>query len=954
MPSVVAELDRDRYREEVLRPARRLGDTPPADLLVRYAVPAAAERDPERFSAHVEAVLRQWRALHQRPGVFQPLAAAMLAAHADLVAAGSLSYAAFARRREQELAATAASLRSMAASLAAGTSLVTRSTVALLGAAAGGAAGGPAVEAALAEHGIAVVDAPVPLPPEPPDDRRSALAANLRILGLRLAAEAVFGPERVRAGFRILAGFELDTGERLTREVLDGVRQHTARRALDERKTALDNVLAALGSAASDPNLLFSLVFWQLADVLRPQVDAGMPQRAIAAAAAALGLADGEAAQVALALGRRVPDRDPVDLTAEGALAAGDFVLARRLAAGRPAADDLRGRIEEEAARFDALLAAADAARERGATEVEAELLSTVLESVGDGRADLRERLRALPAPAPRSVSATVREGQVHLEWRSGPARTGGLRYRVVRRCGTPARTPGAGTLVAETAELHATDPEPPPGRPLHYSVFAARYGDVWSFGTAAEPQLVLPEVQDVALHADHDSVLGSWRVPAGTAEVVVTAAAEPDRASAPGSAVDSTTGSANGSMAGSALDSTAGSANGSPAGSALDSTARSENGSMAGSAFAGVRGSAPGSGAGPEVPVAANLAGFLHTGVPSGVRQRYRIRTAFDDDDGRRRLSPGVTAWATVEPPPAAVTDLRARWSPGGAGGAARLVLTWTRPASGSVVVHRHVGPPPWPAGATVTLAELSHHGRPVPPGPADGRDTARITADHAPGRSWFTAVTVGRDRAVVGSSVSVTSAPAVERLRATRHEERVRVQWTWPDGVHLCRIAWEPGGGPAECSRRRYQDDGGFEVTVGPAPVTVSVRTVCHDAQGEVVSPPVEVDVPGQDVTIRYGFRRRAAWLPWGGSSRLVLSTETTCRIPPLVVVHRPGRTLPLRAESGTAILRLPELELTAGKAFSIQVPEPEGAGESRLGCFFAGRAPDGITLVRAGAGS
>jgi hypothetical protein len=68
---------------------------------------------------------------------------------------------------------------------------------------------------------------------------------------------------------------------------------------------------------------------------------------------------------------------------------------------------------------------------------------------------------------------------------------------------------------------------------------------------------------------------------------------------------------------------------------------------------------------------------------------------------------------------------------------------------------------------------------------------------------------------------------------------------------------------------------------------------------------------------------------------------------------VVHSPGRILPLRAESGTPILRLPEVDLAAEAPLSVPVPEPAAGGESRLGCFFAGPAPAGITLVAAGRG-
>src|SRR3954469_17650376 len=191
MPSV-GDFDPDRYREEVLEPARRLGGVLPADLLLRYAVPADTAADAEAFAEHVRAILRHWRALKQRR-VYQTVATGLLAAHAELAASGKLSYAHFARSREEEQAAVRTSLTAMVTALAAGTSLVARSTVPLLCTALGGGLSPAAVEEALAEHGITVVEQVWVLPAEPPAALRTALASNLRILGLQLAAEAVFG-----------------------------------------------------------------------------------------------------------------------------------------------------------------------------------------------------------------------------------------------------------------------------------------------------------------------------------------------------------------------------------------------------------------------------------------------------------------------------------------------------------------------------------------------------------------------------------------------------------------------------------------------------------------------------------------------------------------------------------------------------------------------------------------
>ena len=314
------------------------------------------------------------------------------------------------------------------------------------------------------------------------------------------------------------------------------------------------------------------------------------------------------------------------------------------------------------------------------------------------------------------------------------------------------------------------------------------------------------------------------------------------------------------------------------------------------------------------------------------------------------------------------------------------RLVLAWTTPARGSVTIYRHDLPPPWRQGTAVPIDELSRHGRPVAATTEDGSDgTSRITADHQDGRSFFTAVTVGKDRALVGPTVSVASASPVGRLRASRNGTRGRLQWDWPEGAHRCRISWSvapdsgevvqpvpsmrsglempegqasagqsvlalPAVQSAECGIRQYHDDGGFEIEVGERPTSVSVVTIRRDADGEIVSPAVEATVPGPEITVRYAFQRRTRWTPWR-PSKLVLLADRPCRIPPLTIVHSPGRVLPLRPESGTPILRLPEVDLSPGLPFSVTFPEPESSGESRLTCFFAGSVPTGIALVADG---
>jgi hypothetical protein len=894
--------DPERYRVEVLEPARRLGAALPADLLIRYAVPDEIARDAAAFDAHVAKVAKHWRALRQRR-VYAGLATALLAAHAELASSGQLSYPRFARRRAEQQAAALDLLNRMATALAATTSIVDRARVTALTALLRGEVSERTVEEVLSRHQVLVVEQRWALPDQPAGAVRSTLAANLAVLGLSLVTEAVFGTAEVRAGFRLRDGFRLSSGARLDPEHLDELRRRHARRALDERKTALDNVLAALGGVLGRPAELDALIVWQLVDVLGPRITAGLPARAIADAAVELGLDRDEAAELAFTLVDQRSFRDPTRAGVQDALNAGELFVARRRAIALPDDDPLRQRVEIEVSRVESLVKDADEARDRGEIEEEAELLSRALALAGSAAGDLRDRLEALPAPAPLDLRATVTADptgrtseQVQLTWAPAPARTGGLHYRVLRGVGAPAPAPAAGQLVARTNNLQAIDPDPVPAESLYYSVLASRGGEVWSAAAVAEqPVLVLPEVQQLELEVRDGAVHGSWRMPDGASDVLVTS--RPGAPPAPNPAAD------------------------------------------------------------PEADrrVQASPAGFADPVLTTEVRHYYRISAVYTDRAGRRRTSPGVVRPVTAEGPMEAVHDLRAETV---SGRELRVRLSWTAPQRGTVRIYQYQRPPPWPPGSAVRLDELSRRGRPVS-GAIESGETAEqwITTPARDGRTYFTAMTVGLERALIGATVSVASVSPITGLRARRYEDRVRLQWDWPADTQICRVGWWPASDSpgsarsADCGRRRYDDDGGFELAVGHRPVVVSVRAVRRDRDGETVSAPVDVAVPGQDVAVHYRFRRRTRWQPWRGSV-LILSADRPCRLPPLVVVHSPGRVMPLRADAGTPILQLPALELSGTAPLSIPVPDPAAAGEGWLSCFAATEPTDTgapITLIR-----
>lgn len=399
MPSA-SEFDADGYRRDVLDCARKRENTPPPDLLERYAIAVEMEHDPAAFEARVAEVVKYWRSIGQQK-LYRRLADALLAADKELKAADKITFAHFAQRRRDEGKRAQARLESLVTDIAATSTAVLRSTLTWIYDEGQGLLSEETIRLAFAARQVAVVDEEWTLPRRPPAPY-SDLAGHLSTLGFSLAAEVVFGTDAVRSGFRLRNGFELVSGDRVTVDLLDQKVKALAQRPHDERKTALSSVLAMLQRAAGRPGELNALLMWQLIDVLQPQLTAGLPNRSVANSGAELGLDRAEAAELVLALTRR--------------------------------------RSEATGARVAALVQEADAAQRAGATEEAAGFLTAALAMTSDGNDHLRARLHSLPPPPPVRVTASEKDGSVRLEWTPGPARTAGIRYRVVRQIGAPGR----------------------------------------------------------------------------------------------------------------------------------------------------------------------------------------------------------------------------------------------------------------------------------------------------------------------------------------------------------------------------------------------------------------------------------------------------------------------------------------------------------------------------------
>jgi len=361
--------------------------------------------------------------------------------------------------------------------------------------------------------------------------------------------------------------------------------------------------------------------------------------------------------------------------------------------------------------------------------------------------------------------------------------------------------------------------------------------------------------------------------------------------------------------------------------------------------------GSPPDPTGGHQVP--ASLADFHDTGLQGGTRYYYRACAVYVNDAGERWQTPGVVRWATPDTPLDAVPELHAELQPADDPG---IVLTWRTVEAGAVRIYRSNGPPPLPAGTSIGLDELARFGHPVAGRVVSGADgTSSLRTRVFNGRSCFTAITLGAERAVVGARTTVAVMSTVTEPCARRDGDHVWLSWTWAEDCHVCRVEWSagpdrsPAAPPVECGRQRFYDDGGFGIAAGPDPVTVSIRSLYRDAAGEILSAPAEVPVPGRDVMVRYAFRRKTWWAPWRWD-RLVLRADRECRLPSLTVVRKTGRIMPLRAEQGEPVFSLPGAQLFPGRPLSVRIPGLGRHEPGWLACFFSGEPPDGISLVPA----
>ncbi|MCS7477592.1 hypothetical protein ACFFQW_34605 [Umezawaea endophytica] len=883
--------DFDAYRDTVLDAARRAGNVPPSDLLVRYRLEPREVSDPAEFTRQVDAVVKYWRKLKLQKK-YLPLATALLSSDTDLRRRDVLNLKAFTEQREQGRGHAKEQLDQRVEVIAASLPCVTVAGLRRLVGALENAFSENEVRDALRAGGVRIVDPPWELAGGAPIPAVRSLRGPLNALGFRLSPEVLFGTEAVRRGFTLRDGFRLAAdGRTITVADLEKAREEQSRAKQDERKTAMDNLLAILLNAATQADNLLDLLVWEVREHLRPDIEAGLPAKLVVHTAVGLGLDPTEAADLAVTLtgedqGRG--DGNAGQLAVE-ALREGELQEARRLLDGLPDGEalDARNQLDEALRRVADLVTQADAAWRDGDQERAAKHLAAAADTAKDDDS-LRERLASIPPPPPAEVSAGLDGERVVVRWAPSTATTAGVRYRLVRATGAPAVSSSAGTAVVETLANEAVDDAPPAAEPVHYSVFASR-GDTWSAGTSAEAVELLPEVTAAVLEAGERSVTASWRAHPSASDVLVTRV---DRAD--------------------------------PAATAH------------------------------PVVVRSGASTFVDDSVAGGGTYDYTFRAVYLNRAGARRVSAPVVATASPTARPVAVTDLdhhvvqergkpvvRLSWSPPAAG-VVEIRSSAAEPPwrVGDVVPAAEVRSFGQPVG-----------GAPVP----DGGGRVLLPLPVRQGHLTVTAVTVSGGHAAIGATISLSLVDPVTGVTRERFGDLVRLHWVWPEGAHFVRVRWWPadeGDQPihvseVEVSARVHQDTGGTEFVAGRDAVVVTLQTVVRNRGRESVSAAVVDHVAGRLTEVGYAVHQTG--LPGRRRLAVTFTSDHECKLPAVVVVHRADGRVPLRVDSGRVVETIPPRPLAAGKPVVVALTE-RVSPLSGLACFVDPNAthPEEVTLV------
>jgi hypothetical protein len=841
--------DPQRYRQEVLDPARAAHNRPPSDLVARYQLPEPLT--PAGVREAVAAVRAFWRT--QRATLAYKRVVAALEADdrhltglLDAAAGGDLApLRDEIGRRRAEASHLVETLAAQLTALADPLQLLSPAVVGQVV-----AEGHPReqVERQLRELKIAV-RVPDPLAPDAPVRGSRPLQQALQALGCRHIADFLFGRDALADGFSVFDGFSVSGEAALGLDQTVVSEQSRRWQTRLHGKTEPENVLTVLRPLSADQ--LRDLLVWECAADLRHQRSAlHAGPGVLLERARRLGLAEPDARRLAFAVQNEHAGqpRSPLAEQLHQLLDERRVVEAHRMVDGLPEArlpDDARELADHATAQATRALALRDRARGAGDPDTTWQLLDQA-ESIAADLPELAELRERCPPQPPGGPQIQVEPSEVVITWPASPSRAGPVRYQVLRAdrpfpAGPVAARRLTGTRIAETGELVVRDRAAPANTPLHYAVIAER-GGVPAAPVTAGPAWYRPEISDLRVTPGEGVVLAAWRTPPEASEVLVwRAEGRPPRGPADGKPVPLTGG------------------------------------------------------------------GFADQQVRPGVTYHYLLVTGYPGPDGQPVLTPGVRRTATPARPPEPVAELRLEPVADGPGW---LTATYPPPRAGTVELRLLSEAPEHPPGTRLPVAALP--GQPVPAVPVPGGLkvaappppavllVVTVNGDQA-------VLGAHREWRALPAPVGVRAHRRGDEILLTWHWPaglgEIVVRWR-PAGDS--DLPWRT----ELVSAARYQTGGGVRLALGEhryARYEVSVAAVVRSGGEQLTGPAamVTVDLPAVAwYTVSWrGLRHRQL--------ELAVRADRSVQVSQLLLIA--DRELPLTPESGEVVAVAQDLRLS-----------------------------------------
>ncbi len=501
--------DPERYRREVLDPAKSAGNRPTDDLMLRYQLPS--NLDPAGIARAVADVTAHWR---QQRGklAYRDVINRLETDHHQLLPLLTGPVAQLRQRiaeAQRQAQARSGDVAEELAGFAEATGMVSPAMVDQIAAHGHDRA---QVMAVAAQKGIAVrpPDVLATEPPVPSPQLRS----DLSTLDCRHIADFLLGKEALSGGFSIFEGYRLS----LDSAHVDQLGREWAQRP-GNRKAA-EGVLAVLRLLT--PQQMQALLQFQCAAAVRGRRDLHFSTTDWLRVARALGLAEQDAKRLVFAV--RCEEaraaRSPLAGQLDELLAARQVMAAYQLVYG-VAPETLPDDARVSAAQAIQTAQAALELRDRAAAQRDADAAWRLLDDAVGLAPDLpgvRELRRGWPPRPAGPASSKVEGAAVVVTWQRSPSTAGPVGYTVLR----------GGRAIGDTTQTSYRDTDPPANEALDYSVVAQRGEAAAQAGPAAAPVWVLPDVGELETASSDDLVSASWARPPRAEAVVVRRAARP------------------------------------------------------------------------------------------------------------------------------------------------------------------------------------------------------------------------------------------------------------------------------------------------------------------------------------------------------------------------------------------------------------------------------------------